>query len=84
MCEIELKLYKTNQTGPLMLLQIPYVLDCYLCPVSAMRAFLNVRPRLPVPDMPLFVHYYLTPLTIYQFSAMLKRALCHAHKVIDT
>ncbi|XP_071109178.1 integrase/recombinase xerD homolog [Haliotis cracherodii] len=42
------------------------------CPVAALKAYLNVRPSGPVPA---FIHFDQSPLTRYQFQAVLKKAL---------
>lgn len=42
------------------------------CPVKNMHNYLQVRPYI---DGQLFCHFDGTPLTSYQFSALLKRAL---------
>ncbi len=56
MCQLCLKLTKTNQTGPHTLLQIPYVPDYDLCPVAAMNKYISVRPVSHEKYVPLFVH----------------------------
>ncbi len=78
MCQPHLKLTKINQMGHPILLQIPYVPDCDLCPVAAMNKYTNVRPVSHEKYVPLFAHYDATPLIWYNLSGMLKRALSFA------
>ena len=46
--------------------------DAFLCPVSALQAFLQVRPMGPTA---LFCHFDGLPLTRHQFNAVLRKAL---------
>jgi site-specific recombinase XerD len=77
-CKLCLKVTRTNQTGPATLMEIPFIPNCDLCPVAAMNDYLSIRARPHVQHSPLFVHYDSTPLTRYQFTAILKKAVSHA------
>ena len=46
--------------------------DSHTCPVKSMLGFLHVRPQI---SGPLFCHYGGKPLTRYQFSAVLDKAI---------
>lgn len=46
--------------------------DSHTCPVKSMLGFLHVRPQI---SGPLFCHYGVKPLTRYQFSAVLDKAI---------
>ena len=48
-------------------------LDETVCPVRNLHKFLGIRPRI---EGPLFCHFGGNPLTRYQFTAVLKKALC--------
>ncbi len=74
-CEIQLKITKTNQTGPPTLLHLSSIPNCSLCPVSALKSYTSMRPS---SNGPLFIHLDLSPLTRYQFTAMLKKTLCYS------
>ena len=69
--EIFLPHSKTDQSGKGTMIVLSAVRSP-LCPVNALRVFLLKRPKL---QGPLFVHYNGIPVTRYQFSAVLKKAL---------
>lgn len=63
---------KTNQAGRPLVIRLVGTDDVSICPVAALRAFIQVRPFVPGP---LFCHFGGTPLTRYQFNAVLQKAL---------
>jgi hypothetical protein len=63
---------KTDQRGQSTTLVIKNIGDDVICPVSAIQEYLSARP---VIDGPLFCHFNHEPVTRYQFSAVLQRAL---------
>jgi len=63
---------KTDQFGKGTSIHIPAQADHKTCPLLLLKSFLQIRPNL---EGPLFCHFDGTPLTRYQFSALLKRSL---------
>lgn len=63
---------KNNQSGPPQRIRLVQSVDRALCPVTALVAFAAVRPHLPGS---FFCHFGGSPLTQYQFNAMLKKVL---------
>ena len=63
---------KNNQCGPPQVIRFVKAGNVILCPVVALQEFLEVRP--PVSG-PLFCHFDGTPLTRYQFNAVLRKVL---------
>jgi hypothetical protein len=74
-CEIRLKITKTTQKGPPTILNLSAIPNCTLCPVAALQSYTKIRPA---SNGSLFIHFDASPLTIYHFSVMLKKALRHA------
>lgn len=69
--DVHLKHSKTDQSGTGCHVNIPQVGSApEVCPVTAMKRFLQVRPQTPGP---LFVHFDGSQLTRYQFQAVLKK-----------
>lgn len=64
---------KTDQFATGINMLISEQLDEMVCPVRNLRKFLGIRPHI---EGPLFCHFGGNPLTRYQFTSMLKRALC--------
>lgn len=69
---LTLRISKTNQSGHPETLKIPCEENSLLCPVTACRDFLLVRP---VSRGPFFCHADAAPLTRCQFSAVLAKCL---------
>ena len=63
---------KNNQSGSPQVIRLAAARDAGICPVTALRQYVGVRPQGPGV---LFCHYSGAPLTPYQFNATLKRAL---------
>ncbi len=63
---------KNNQSGSPQVIRLAAARDAGICPVTALRQYIEVRPQGPGV---LFCHYSGAPLTRYQFNAVLKRAL---------
>lgn len=72
--EIFMKTSKTDQFGKGYTLVIGEQLDVSVCPVRALRSYLDIRSF--VSSGPLFCHFDGKPLSGYQFSAVLKKSLC--------
>lgn len=64
--------FKTNQRGSPVTLRIPKEGDSQLCPVRALPSFLLVRYCQPGP---LFCHANGRPVTLQQFTAVLKKCI---------
>lgn len=71
---ITIRSSKTDQRGQGVTLQIAATHDA-ICPVQALLEYLHVRPVDIKRPGPLFCHINGQPLTRYQFSAVLKKAL---------
>lgn len=69
--EINFRVSKNNQFGQRQVILIPSQKFTALCPVSALRQYLSVAGS----SLVLFSHFDLTPLTKYQFSAMLRKTV---------
>ena len=69
---VTLRHSKTNQAGQPITLKIPPEVNSILCPVQAVREFLQVRPA---GQGPVFCHANATPVTRAQFSAVLAKSL---------
>ena len=69
---IQLRQSKNNQRGPPQCIHLVENTDQYLCPVSALRQFSAIRPQFLGPY---FCHFDGSPLTQYQFNAVLQEAL---------
>ncbi len=77
-CNLRLKVTKTNQVGQPISLQLSSLaMQNPLCPVSALRTYINVRPSGVMG--PLFIHLDHSPVTRYQFSSVLSKALRHCN-----
>ena len=63
---------KTDQFGAGQSIQISNQPVVDVCPVVAMKQYLAVRPNF---EGPLFCHFDGAPLSKYQFSAVLKKAI---------
>ena len=63
---------KANQAGTPQTVCLVQSEDVTLCPVFALHNFIEIRPRV---EGPLFCHFDTSPLTKYQFNAVLKKAL---------
>lgn len=72
---IQLKKSKTNQAGMAEMVKI-HPIKSVVCPVKAMSQYLNVRPSI---SGHLFCHVDGSPLTRYQFSAVLTKTLHALH-----
>ena len=70
---VYLRRSKTNQSGPPTPINI-VAIGTTSCPVSAMQAYLRVRPTTS-PSSPLFCHSNGSPLNRYQFGAVLGRVI---------
>lgn len=71
---VRIRYSKTDQYGQTTTLRIGGNEDMETCPVLAMTAFLQVRP--PTKG-PLFCHRSGSPLTRYQFSAVMRKVLAY-------
>jgi len=69
---IFLKSSKTDQFGHGTTISISKQQNTSLCPVLLISQYLKERPNYPGP---LFCHFERSPLTRYQFSAILKKCL---------
>lgn len=69
--EVFLPHAKTDQAGSGSVIALSAV-DSPVCPVLAMKAFLDVRPKR---QGHLFIHFSGDPVTRFQFSSILKKAL---------
>jgi site-specific recombinase XerD len=69
---ITLTVYKNNQYGKPVTLKIPCEADISICPVCSLRSYLAVRPDI---NGQFFIHMNGTPVTRYQFSAVLQKSL---------
>ena len=69
---IHLRSSKTDQLGQGVTLFLAKTHDAALCPVKFMEGYLNIRPAWPGQ---LFIHYDGAPLTRYQFSRVLSKAI---------
>jgi hypothetical protein len=76
---VTIRYSKTDQLGRSTNLVIKKIEGDSICPVNAMIGYIAVRPAIVGP---LFCHYNHAPLTRYQFSTVLQRALTFAG--IDT
>ncbi len=63
---------KNNQCGPPQVIRLVQSDNAAICPVLALREFLSVRPAIAGP---LFCHFDCTPLTRFQFNAVLQKSL---------
>jgi integrase len=70
---MRLRFSKADQTGKGATITLKKQHNPLICPVRALEAFLSARPSLPGP---LLCHFNGQPLSRYQFSAILKKALC--------
>ena len=70
--EINIRSSKTDQRGVGTTLQFRVGLEPILCPVKAITEFMKVRPTVMGP---LFIHFEGSPLTRYQFNAILKKGI---------
>lgn len=70
--QVFLQSSKTDQHGAGVTIFIPNQVDKEICPVLALNSFKTVCSN---QSGPLFCHFDKSPLTNYQFSAMLKNAL---------
>ena len=70
--EVSLKHSKNNQAGPPQVIYLKHSNIPGLCPVTALKEFLQIRPTV---SGPLFSHFDGSPLTRYQFNAVLRKAL---------
>ena len=73
--DIVLQRSKANQLGPPQLIHLYEATDKNLCPVHALHAFVIMRPK---HQGILFCHFDGTPLTKFQFGAVLQKALVQA------
>ncbi|XP_053154958.1 uncharacterized protein LOC128346089 [Hemicordylus capensis] len=75
-CEGEAQLFlrrsKTDQQGKGQLVRLAAAMDPFLCPVAAVRHYVGLGPA---SGGCLFVHADQSPLTQYQFLAVIKKAL---------
>ena len=62
---------KTNPVGPAQTIRLTRSRDTNLCPVTALQEYVAIRPH----SQPLFCHFDGSPLTRYQFSAVLRKIL---------
>ena len=70
--QISFRASKTNQAGAPQVIRLIPSRDAFLCPVSALKEFLQARPIGPTV---LFCHFDGSPLTRHQFNAVLRKAL---------
>ena len=70
--QISFRVSKTNQAGAPQVIRLIPSRDAFLCPVSALKEFLQARPIGPTV---LFCHFDGSPLTRHQFNAVLRKAL---------
>lgn len=69
---ISFRTCKTNHSGTPLVIKLVRAYDSFLCPVTTLRKFIEVRP---VGCEALFCHFNCEPLTRYQFNAVLQKAL---------
>lgn len=73
--QITMRHFKTNQRGKPVILKIPCEDTDLICPVCTLRNYLQSR----TPGVgPLFIHMNGSPVTRYQFSAVLKKCIDRA------
>ena len=72
-CHIVLKVTKANQSGNKVVMQLQ-ASSSDLCPVSALRHYIKQCPSKL--SGPFFVHFDQSPLTRFQFSQVLRKAIC--------
>ena len=70
--ELIIRFSKTDQRGKAVTLFLQRAANSTFCPVVALFDFIGIRANEPGP---LFVHFDMTPLSISQFSRILKRAI---------
>ena len=70
--ELIIRFSKTDQRGRAVTLFLQRAANSRFCPVVALLDFMRVRVNMPGS---LFAHFDMTPLTISQFSRILKRAI---------
>jgi hypothetical protein len=70
--DVYLSSSKTDQFDKSTNIHIPAQADPKTCPLHLLKSILQIRPNL---EGPLLCHFDGTPLTRYQFSALLKRSL---------
>ena len=73
--KVRIGISKTNQYGKPVCLNIPAIQNEFICPVNTMQRYLSARGFFPGN---LFCHSNSSPLTRYQFSAVLSKAISHA------
>ena len=78
--QVTIRISKTNQSGVPTILLIPRSHDTASCCVQAMQHYLRFRP--PGPQY-LFCHQNGTPLTRYQFSSVLAKAVRQAGLLLN-
>ncbi len=69
---VSFKHAKNNQRGPPQIIRLVQSTVAALCPVNALKVFMHIRPG---NSGPLFCHFDGTPLTRFQFNAVLHKAL---------
>lgn len=69
---ISFKHAKNNQRGPPQYIRLVQSTNAALCPVTALKEFMHIRPD---NSGPLFCHFDGNPLTRFQFNAVLHKAL---------
>ncbi len=69
---VNLRFSKTDQRGNGVTLILTSAKNSLICPVNALRSFIDIRPKC---TEYLFCHASGDPLTRYQFSAVLKKAI---------
>ena len=70
---VNLRFSKTDQYGVGCSIQIPNCQkNACICPVRLVQKYLLIRPHCPGP---LFIHFNHSPVTRYQFAAVLRKAL---------
>ena len=77
---ISFKCAKNNQCGSPQIIRLEQSDNAALCPVTALKEFLHVRPHAMGP---LFCHFNGTPLTRFQFNAVLQKSLRFAQVPSD-
>lgn len=70
--QLTLRYSKTDQLGRASIIDICSGSEGAVCPVSALKSFILMRPRV---EGPLFLHLDRTPLTRYQVQSVLSKAL---------
>ena len=63
---------KTSQSGRPLVIRLVRTYDVSICPVAALRVFIQVRSLV---SGPLFCNFWGKPLTRYQFNAVLQKAI---------